>query len=193
MIGTYIKRDKGSLFRSENLDDLKNSLEEDFDNIVTMTNRALRTKEDQTGKVATQVTEIGQTASLVSKESNLERLIYGGENRTIIRPIIATDTVLFLTKIEPGDIIKGITVITKTIDNGITDFKVNDGANDLCDLRDIDTSITSAQTPARAMWIEYTDYKSLTLYLAGATTFVGLIVIEILRKPIQYFNTKSGR
>lgn len=185
LVGGYIKRDKGNFHRDDV--PIQRKLEEEFDNIVKKVNQALKVKEEETKKVATQVTDLGNSTSPLASVTDItERLIYGGENRTVIRDVVATDTTLSLVGMQPGDLLKIVTIITKTVDNGITDFKINDGTNDLCTLTDIDTSVLSASSPVKAMWIEYTDYKSLTLYLAGATTFIGKIVIEILRKPQQY-------
>lgn len=88
-----------------------------------------------------------------------------------------------LTSFEPGDMLKAVTVITKTIDTGVSIFTLNDGTIDLFTLDDIDTTIISAATPARAMWREYTANGSLTMTIAGGSAFIARIVFEILRRP----------
>ncbi len=91
--------------------------------------------------------------------------------------------VIALTRIQPDDIIELLTVITKTADEGILNFYINDGTNDLFTLGDLDASITSAQTPVKGMWIEYSANKDLILTLVGGSTFVGKVIAKILRKP----------
>lgn len=260
----YIKRDKDLFHRKSQI--IEDMLEDQFDSLVKQMNSALAQKEEGTEKIATQVTDIGTRAPL---DPNIvdyqERIVFGGENRNIIRPIVpftvvtgvvltdATDLftkaghglvnndrvrlssivtttginavtayyvinvsgddfqistsqggaavvltgngscsiqkvniVIEITAAQPGDIIKSITEITNTIDAAITNFTLNDGASDLLTIDDIDTSITSASSPSKAMWIEYTTYKNLTLTIINATTFEGKIVIEILRAPQLY-------
>lgn len=116
----------------------------------------------------------------VSLTSGGAPVVLGGGNGSCS---VRKATVIVLTNVQAGDLIKLITIITKTIDNGIIELKLNDGTNDLFNKDSIDTSITSAQSPAKAMWLEYTVSANLTLTLIGATTYAGKIIIEILRKP----------
>lgn len=104
----------------------------------------------------------------------------GGDGSCSIRKA----TVITLTNLQISDIVESVTVLTKTVDAGIVDFKISDDiGNNLFILDDLDASIISAQSSPRGMWIEYTQNAVLTLILVGATTFVGKVIIKILRKP----------
>lgn len=190
-----IKRDKGIFHRKDA--PIEKKLEEELDRIVKAVNQTIDTKDKEIEKLQKDITNLvkaskvsgGSASGKISGSVSVntvaynEQIIYGANNISIIKDFGYADTKLNLTNLRNGDIIESIIVITKTVDNGITDFKVNDGVNDLMMLNNVDFSTISANAPAKAMWVEYTSGAELTMYLAGATTLVGKIVIKILRRP----------
>ncbi len=184
-----VKRDKGNLFRGDK--PLTEKLEDELDHLVKSVNQTLFKKEETTKSLQTQIDVIrkkgaggGRSDNLKSVVSFNERMFYGGDDAKIIKPFDFNDTSKVIADLRTGDLMELISIITKTVDAGVTDFKINDGTNDLVTLDDVDFSVTSVAMPVKAQWIEIDSNKTLTMTLAGATTLIGKIVVKIIRQPM---------
>lgn len=185
-----IKRDKGNFHRDDA--PLVKKLEEELDHIVKSVNRYLEKKDKESSDLQKQIDELrkrgtgsgGSSDTLNSMVSYNERMFYGRDNINVIKDFDFNETSKVIADLRVGDLVELISIITKTIDVGITDFKINDGTNDWVVLDDIDFSVTSVATPPKASWIEIETNKTLTMTLTGAITLKGKIVVKILRKPM---------
>jgi hypothetical protein len=189
-----MKRDKGNFFKEN--DELNKKLEEELDHIVRSINDLDKKKSDEILLLNKNIETIIQGSktsggSIISgglgNAARLSALPYSeqmiaGSNLYVVKKDFTTAS-LDLTSLVGSDIVESITVLVKTTDSGVTEFKVNDGTNDLLILGDVDFSMTSVQTPARSCWIEYTSPATLSLYILGATTLTGKIIIKLLRNP----------
>ncbi len=90
MNNLLIKREKGFFYKKST--SVEDALEEHFDLLVKQINQVLKKTDEKTETVVSQVIDIGGRTpldpSVVAVE---ERIIYGGENRNIIRRITAFD------------------------------------------------------------------------------------------------------
>lgn len=184
-----VKRDKGNLFREDK--PLAEKLEDELDHLVKSVNQTLLKKEEATKSLQSQIDVLRKkgTGSSGSNTFNSmvsfnERMFYGGDDVKIIKPFDFNDTSKVIADLRTGDLMELISIITKTVDAGVTNFKINDGTNDLITLDDVDFSITSVAMPVKAQWIEINSNKTLTMTLAGATTLAGKIVVKIIRQPM---------
>ena len=171
----YIKRDRGGLLKSDK--SLPEKLEEEFDLMIREMNQSISEKDKQLKKLESEILKLKQNnvaggdidSPLASVEYN-DSLYYGMMPKNIIKTITYANTSLLFAELTDGDIIEGITIITRKPDTGISEFKLNDSMQDLFTLEDVDVSIISANNPVKSMWVDYSILPIMTLVATTVAT-----------------------